>query len=91
MKMYRLCTSPSILRRFRGRKPASQGMGRSYSRQLLQWSTKFSRAQILFAATRINLLLRFTTALPGHAPKTIKQRCFKVGWGGGEGNLLKVW
>jgi hypothetical protein len=23
--------------------------------------------------------------------KTIKQRCFKVRWGGGEGNLPKVW
>jgi hypothetical protein len=24
-------------------------------------------------------------------PKTIKQRCFKVRWGGGEGNLPTVW
>jgi hypothetical protein len=25
------------------------------------------------------------------ATKTIKQRCFKVRWGGGEGNLPTVW
>jgi hypothetical protein len=28
---------------------------------------------------------------PTPGSKTIKQRCFKVRWGGGEGNLLKVW
>jgi hypothetical protein len=27
----------------------------------------------------------------GQVAKTIKQRCFKVRWGGSEGNLPKVW
>jgi hypothetical protein len=35
--------------------------------------------------------MSLNSALGLIAPKTIKQRCFKGRWGGGEGNLLTVW